>query len=340
MKLKHQIIETQGMSKKKVLLSKYFIANNEGGLKLEQFEVQEPSDFQVLVKIAAFGINRADLLQLKGLYQPPVGESSILGLEFSGEIVSVGSHVTKFEVGQLVAGLCGSGAYSEYFLAHENLLIPLPDDIPLVEAAGFPEVYGTAVFNLFYLHSVKEGQKVLIHSAAGGVGLAAIQLLIENGSEVHAVVGSEEKSKRLECYEIAEIYNYKSGGYESLLESHKDSFDFILDTIGGSLLDLHVKIIKQYGVIQNIGLLGGREGHLDFGKFLTKNLTLSSSTLRSQSLNVKAELCQKLSSQVIGKVASGKLSLNIHEVLDAGEIHKAFEILRSNQNFGKIIVRW
>ena len=320
--------------------SKAFFGDGNGGVELREVELGPILDHQVLVKVKSFGLNRADMLQARGLYPPPQGESQILGLEFSGEVLGVGSKCSPDLINQRVMGLTASGAYSEYIIIDLNLLIPFDNSLSFEEAAAIPEAWVTAYFNLLAQKKISPGSKVLVHSAAGGVGLAAVQLARISGFDVIGVVGSKEKESFLNDLGVPETLNYKDKGYDFFQKQNKSAIGFVLDTIGPSLFDFHIEILRQGGHIQNIGLLGGVVGNLDMKKFLHKNLSIKSSTLRGQSLEVKAELCRDICHQVLPKILSGDLKVNLFKVFGSEDIIQAFNLMLSNEIIGKLVISW
>jgi NADPH:quinone reductase-like Zn-dependent oxidoreductase len=320
--------------------SKSYISNGNGSVILKELDMPSLKSSEVLVKINSFGLNRVDILQAKGLYLPPQGSSEVLGLEFSGEVIQIENVNSKFKIGDRVCGLTSAGAFSEYINISESLLIKLPDNLSFAQGAAISEAWITAYFNLCYLNKITSKDLVLIHSAAGGVGIAAIQISLAAKAQVLASVGSNEKVKYLKDNFNVQVYNYKDGAYQNLLKEHKSKVTFVLDTVGPSILNLHSQLMSYGGKIQNIGLLGGASGLIEMADFIKKNLSLSSSTLRSQDILIKAELCQKIVDEIMPYLESGKYKIPIFKVFSANQIDVGFKSMISNEIIGKIVYSW
>jgi putative PIG3 family NAD(P)H quinone oxidoreductase len=289
---------------------------------------------QVRIRIAAAGLNRADLLQRSGLYPPPPGASETLGMECSGVISEVGAG-SSWQVGDRVCALLAGGGMAQEVVVDGRHVLPVPDGMSLPEAAGIPEVYATAWLNLFQLAALKPGEKVLLHAGASGVGSAAIQLCKAFGNPVWVSVGSAERLA------YCEALGAQGGVVRSdNLDSLKDlgPFDVILDPVGGNYAALNVKVLNVDGRLVLIGLMGGREAQLDLAQVLGKRIQILGSTLRSRSEQFKADLLSDLSQHVWPLFAEGRLKPQLAKTFPITEAEEAFAELATNQVAGKVVL--
>ncbi|VVQ23101.1 Phthiocerol/phenolphthiocerol synthesis polyketide synthase type I PpsC [Pseudomonas fluorescens] len=300
--------------------------------------VDEPSPTcdvgQVRIRVSAAGLNRADLLQKAGLYPPPPGASQVLGLECSGVISEVGAG-SSWQVGDRVCALLAGGGMAEEVVVDGRHVLPVPDEVSLVEAAALPEVYATVWLNLFQLAALKPGQKVLLHAGASGIGSAAIQLCKAFGNPCWVSVGSAERLAYCEALGA-------QGGVlrNDDLESLRDlgPFDVILDPVGGNYSALNLKLLAQDGRWVLIGLMGGREAKLDLAQVLAKRVQLLGSTLRSRDDQFKADLFSDLRLHVWPLFAEGRLSPQLARTFPIKDAEAAFAELASNTVAGKVVL--
>jgi putative PIG3 family NAD(P)H quinone oxidoreductase len=300
--------------------------------------VEEPSPAldvgQVRIKVAAAGLNRADLLQRAGLYPPPPGASPILGLECSGVIAEVGAG-SSWQPGDRVCALLAGGAMAEEVVVDARHVLPVPEGLTLAEAAAIPEVYATAWLNLFQLAALKPGEKVLLHAGASGVGSAAIQLCKAFGNPVWVSVGSAERLAYCEALGA-------QGGVvrDSNLDSLKDfaPFDVILDPVGGNYAALNLKLLGLDGRLVLIGLMGGRKAELDLAQVLGKRIQLLGSTLRSRNDAFKADLMTDLGQHVWPLFSEGRLSPQLAKTFPIKDAEAAFAELATNKVSGKVVL--
>ncbi|MEB0042032.1 MULTISPECIES: NAD(P)H-quinone oxidoreductase [unclassified Pseudomonas] len=289
---------------------------------------------QVRIRIAAAGLNRADLLQRAGLYPPPPGASQVLGMECSGVISEVGAG-SAWQVGDRVCALLSGGGMAEEVVVDGRHVLPVPDGMTLPEAAGIPEVYATAWLNLFQLAALKPGEKVLLHAGASGVGSAGIQLCKAFGNPVWVSVGSAERLA------YCEALGAQGGVVRSdNLESLKDlgPFDVILDPVGANYAALNLKILKVDGRLVLIGLMGGREAQLDLALVLGKRIHLLGSTLRSRDDQFKADLLSDLGQHVWPLFTEGRLKPQLARSFAVKDAEAAFAELATNQVSGKVVL--
>jgi putative PIG3 family NAD(P)H quinone oxidoreductase len=322
-----------------VLMEKY------GGpevLGLGEAPRPEPEPGQVLIRIAATSVNRADLQQRAGNYAPPPGESEILGLECAGVIEALGEGVADWRVGDRVMTLVGGGGYAEYAAAPASTLMAVPDTLDLVRAAAIAEVWITAFLNVFREAGLRAGETLLVHGGASGVGTAAIQLAKALGpSPVLVTVGDPDKAKA--CLELGADHAilYKSENFsERVLElTGKCGADVILDHIGAAYLEPNLACLALYGRLVIIGLLGGAKAELNIGRLMVKRQRIIGSVLRARPVEEKAKITAAFREQVLPRFARGELKPVIHAVLPLAEVRQAQELMAANANVGKIVLQ-
>ena len=289
---------------------------------------------QVRIRVAAAGLNRADLLQRAGHYPPPPGASDILGLECSGVIAEAGAG-SPWQVGDRVCALLAGGGMAEEVVVDAGHVLPVPAGLTLAEAAALPEVYATAWLNLFQLGRLQPGEKALIHAGAGGVGSASIQLCQAFGSPCWVSVGSAERLAY--CESLGAEGGVLRGDN---LEGLKDfaPFDVILDPVGASYAALNLGVIAVDGRWVVIAMMGGRRAELDLAKFLGKRVQITGSTLRNRDDAFKTALMAELREKVWPLFAEKKLSPQLERTFRADQAEEAFALLESNQVNGKIVL--
>lgn len=300
--------------------------------------VEEPSPTcdvgQVRIRVAAAGLNRADLLQKAGLYPPPPGASQVLGLECSGVISEVGAG-SSWQVGDRVCALLAGGGMAEEVVVDGRHVLPVPEGLSLVEAAALPEVYSTAWLNLFQLAALKPGEKVLLHAGASGVGSAAIQLCKAFGNPCWVSVGSADRLAYCQALG-AQGGVIRTDGLEGLRDL--GPFDVILDPVGANYAALNLKLLARDGRWVLIGLMGGREAQLDLAQVLAKRIQLLGSTLRSRDEQFKADLLSDLRLHVWPLFAEGRLSPQLARTFPIKDAEAAFAELATNQVSGKLVL--
>lgn len=300
--------------------------------------VEEPSPTcdvgQVRIRVAAAGLNRADLLQKAGLYPPPPGASHVLGLECSGVISEVGAG-SSWQVGDRVCALLAGGGMAEEVVVDGRHVLRVPEGVSLIEAAALPEVYATVWLNVFQLAALKPGEKILLHAGASGIGSAAIQLCKAFGNPCWVSVGSAERLAY--CKALG-----AQGGVVRTddLESLRDfgPFDVILDPVGGNYSALNLKLMALDGRWVLIGLMGGREAKLDLAQVLAKRVQLLGSTLRSRGDQFKADLLSDLGQHVWPLFAEGRLRPQLAKAFAVKDAEAAFAELASNTVAGKLVL--
>jgi putative PIG3 family NAD(P)H quinone oxidoreductase len=306
-------------------------------------EVTEPGigPGEVLVDVAATAVNRADLLQARGLYPPPAGASEILGLEMSGVIAAVGEGVSDWRAGDRVLALLDGGGYAQRAAVNAGLLLRLPDGWSFEQGAAVPEVWLTAFLNLFIEGGLAKGQSVLIHAGASGVGTAAIQMARAAGAAVFATAGSDAKLER--CRELGATLalDYKGRDFaaEILAQTNGRGVNLVLDPVGGPHLERNLKVLAPGGRLVNIGLMGGSRAEIDLGLLLGKSLSLVGSRLRPRPPAEKIGITREFERRFWPLVASGRLNPVIDRVLPIEAAEAAHARVRENLNTGKVVLQ-
>ncbi len=296
-----------------------------------------PNDDELLVRVHATALNRADLLQRQGGYNPPPGASPILGLELAGEVVTSKG---DFQTGDRIMAVVTGGAYAEYAVVPVGMALRIPDRFTYEQAAAVPEAFLTAQLNLFTLGRLKAGETALIHAGASGVGTAAIQLARAAGAHIITTVGSPEKLAR--CLELGahEGINYKIEAFAERVKVLTDGrgVDVILDFVGAPYWNDNLASLAVGGRLMLIGFLGGAAGQLNLGAILPKNLTISGTTLRRTPLEQKIALTRDFAAFGLPKLANGEIVPVIDRVFPLAEAAEAHRYMASNANVGKIIL--
>lgn len=289
---------------------------------------------QVRIRVAAAGLNRADLLQRAGLYPPPPGASEFLGLECAGVISEVGAGVS-WQVGDRVCALLAGGGMAEEVVVDARHVLPVPEGLSLQQAAAIPEVYATAWLNLFQLGGLKPGEKVLLHAGASGVGSAAIQLCKAFGSPNWVSVGSAERLAY--CQALGASGGVVRGDDIEALNDFAP-FDVILDPVGANYAALNLKLLARDGRWVIIGLMGGRKAELDLAQVLAKRVQVTGSTLRNRDDQFKADLLSDLGQQVWPLFAEGRLKPQLVGSYAVKDAEAAYAELAGNQVSGKLVL--
>lgn len=302
-------------------------------LELVETELPQLRDGEVLVKVQAAGVNRGDLLQARGYYPPPPGESEIIGLECAGVIEDPGT--TGRRKGEAVGCLMAGGGYAEYVAVPEGQLMPVPEGYSPTEMAAIVEVACTVWSNLGMIADVREGQTVLIHGGAGGIGTFAIQLCKQLGATVAVTAGSAEKLET--CRELGAdiLINYREQDFS---EELKGRCDVILDIMGAKYLQQNLRALNEDGQLIIIGLQGGVKAEINLGALLPRRLSVRGTTLRARSLEGKAEIVRSTVENVWPMLADGRISHHIHATFPLAEAAAAHDLLDSGAVTGKIVL--
>ncbi|WP_424183779.1 NAD(P)H-quinone oxidoreductase [Actinokineospora sp. G85] len=293
----------------------------------------EPGPGEILVDVAATAVNRADLLQRKGFYPPPAGSSEIIGLECSGTVAALGEGVVGWQVGDEVCALLAGGGYAEKVVVPAGQVLPLPPGVDLVTAAGLPEVAATVWSNVVRTAGLSAGETLLVHGGAGGIGTHAIQVGKALGATVAVTAGSAERLDR--CAELGAdiLLNYKEVAFEDEVKA-----DVILDNMGAKYLGRNVAALNRLGRLVVIGMQGGVTGELNLGALLSKNATVTATSLRYRPTAEKAEIVTDVRERLWPLVASGAVKPITHEVLPIQRAGDAHRLLDEGGVFGKVVL--
>ena len=313
----------------------------------EVFEIQEiedpiPAPDEVLISVAATALNRADLLQRLGRYPGPVGtRDDIPGLEMAGTVESVGERVTLWQPGDRVMALLSGGGYASKLVVHERMLMKVPSNLSLYEAAAIPEVFLTAYDALFEQCQLTMGEKVLIHAIGSGVGTAASQLAKTQGCFVFGTASTSEKIERAKKLGLDVGINYNEDNFAEIINeiTHNSGVDVVLDVIGAHYWRDNLTALAECGRMVIVGTLGGSKLEVNLGMLMAKRAQVRGTLLRGRSIEEKISLTQKFSSRVLPLFENGSLIPIIDSEYSILEIAKAHHYMESNANFGKIIVR-
>jgi putative PIG3 family NAD(P)H quinone oxidoreductase len=294
----------------------------------------------LLIRVHATALNRADTLQRQGQYPPPPGESEILGLELAGVVEAVGAETRGFVPGDRVFGLVGGGAYAERAVIDYRMAIPMPAEWDFVQAAAVPEVFFTANETLFTLGGVQKGETVLIHAGASGVGTAGIQMARQAGAQVFATAGSAEKIARTVELGAKVGIHYKEEDFAArVLElTHTAGVDVIQDFIGAPYWQRNLQCLKVGGRLILVGLMGGANVEVDLGLLLRKRLHVIGSVMRSQPLENKIAITQRFHERWLPLLESGAIRPIIDTTFPLAEAATAHRYMEDNRNVGKIML--
>ncbi|HCM84097.1 MAG TPA: NAD(P)H-quinone oxidoreductase [Rhodospirillaceae bacterium] len=310
------------------------------GLQIKTGPVPQPGAGQVLIRVAAAGVNRADILQRMGKYPPPQDASDIIGLEVSGEIIALGANVAQWRAGDMVCALLSGGGYAEYAVADAACCLPIPDSVSIVDAAGIPEVAFTAYSNLIMAGGLQPNETILIHAGASGVGTFAIQLAHAHGARIFATVGSPEKQIFCKDLGAEAVINYRTEDFLPTVQRLTDGkgVDMILDVLGGSATEKNIDLLATGGRLIVIACPDGARAQINLVRLMQKRLQLRGTTLRSRPLAEKAEIAAHLQATIWPMFANKKLRPVIYQTLKLSEAAIAHRIMESRQNIGKLVL--
>ncbi|TLP93284.1 NAD(P)H-quinone oxidoreductase [Nesterenkonia salmonea] len=301
----------------------------------------EPGPGEVLIEVAAAGVNNADLLQRKGNYPVPSGASDILGLECSGRIVALGKGVTGWEEGQHVAALLIGGGYAERVAVPATQLLPVPENLDLVSAAALPEAACTVYSNIGVVAGLQPGESFLVHGGGSGIGTHAIQWAHALGARVFTTAGSPEKLDAAEELGASVVINYREEDFAQRIKEETDGagVNAILDIIGAPYLTPNLKSLAFNGHLVIIGAQGGlRDAELDLGRMLKRRLHVSATTLRGRPASEKAEIVTAVTENVWPMVADGRVKPVVHTVLPMKDAAESHRMLARGEAIGKLVL--
>jgi len=299
-----------------------------------------PSPAEILIDVKATAINRADLMQRKGLYPPPPGAPETMGLECAGIVMAVGRDVTHHQVGDRVCALLAGGGYAEQAVVDQGSALKIPDNLDFEQAAAIPEVFATAWLNLFIEAALQPGERVVLHAGASGVGTAAIQLCHAFGSDSFVTAGSASKIEA--CLKLGAKggHNRRDGGFiDALRALWPQGADVILDPVGASYLAENLEALTLNGRLVLIGLMGGSRSEIDLAKLMMKRLRVVGSTLRARPLEEKASIMAELNQYVWPKISQGEVVPIIQQVFPIQSASAAHELMASDVTIGKVVLK-
>ncbi len=318
------------------------IAKTPGGpdvLTLVERPVPTPGPGQILIRVEAAGVNRPDVLQRMGQYQPPPGASDVLGLEVAGEVAALGEGANLFGVGEAVTALLPGGGYAEYAVVHESNALPVPHSLSMREAAAVPETFFTVWTNVFDRGALKPGEWLLVHGGASGIGTTAIQLAKAWGSKVITTVGSDEKAEACRRLGADVVVNYRTTDFVAATrEATGKGADVILDMVGGDYVSRNYAAAALDGRIVQIAFLNGATPQVDLRLLMMKRLTHTGSTLRPRSIAEKAGIAEHLRERAWPLLEQGRAKPIIDSTFPLDQADKAHSRMESSVHFGKIVL--
>jgi NADPH:quinone reductase len=331
------------MRRKKGNTMQAVVVKNPGGvdqLELAQIPIPVPSENDVLIKVIAAGVNRADLEQRRGEYPPPVDASPILGLEVAGLIVAVGNKVTQFRVGDRVMALVSGGGYAEYTLAHADICLPIPESMDYVQAAAIPEASFTVWSMLIDAAKLSINETLLIHGGSGGVGSFAIQLAHQLSIKVIATAGTDKKCQA--CYFLGadKVINYKKDDFFSSTQEfmNNSGVDVILDLVGGDYIERNMNLLRRGGRLAFIDCQGDSITAVNLLPIITKNLMILGGVLRPRPTLEKISIAEKIQKNIIPLLSDGKIKPLISKTFSLLNVREAHTFLESGLQIGKVVL--
>ena len=306
----------------------------------EQRPVPQPSEGEVLVKVAAAGVNRPDVMQRKGLYPPPKGATDIPGLEIAGEVVALGPGATRWKVGDRVMALVVGGGYAEYCPAHESHCLPVPHGLSMTEAAAIPETFFTVWHNVFERGRLKAGETLLVHGGSSGIGTAAIQLAHETGARVIVTAGSAEKCEACRTLGADLAINYKAEDFVAATKAATGGkgADVILDMVGGDSIERNYEAAAVEGRVVQIAFQGSPKATVDFRRIMLKRLTHTGSVLRSRPVADKSAIAHGVEQHVLPLIAAARVRPVMDSTFPMAQAAAAHARMEASAHIGKIVL--
>jgi NADPH:quinone reductase len=305
-----------------------------GQLTIAGADIPEPGAGEVLIRVAAAGMNRADISQSQGKYPPPPGASPILGMEVAGEISALGPEVDRWKIGDRVCALVAGGGYAEYCAAPGPQCLPVPQELTLVEGAALPEAFFTVWTNVFDRGHLKAGERILIHGGSSGIGTVAIQLARAFGAHVVATAGSAVKCEACLALGAELAINYREQDFVEAV----GKVDLILDMVGGSYFERNLKCLGLEGRLVQIALLQGSRVELDLAHMMRQRITITGSTLRPRTVEQKGAIARELEAKVWPLLAARVVRPVIFKTFPMEEVPAAFALMESSEHIGKIVL--
>lgn len=308
-----------------------------GPVRIEAAAIPEPQAGEILIKVAAAGLNRPDLLQLAGLYPPPFGAPDTLGLEVAGEVAAIGPDVLRWRVGDPVVALLGGGGYADYALAPAGSVLPWPKGLTPAEAAALPEGAFTVWANVFEAGALQPGETLLVHGGASGIGTLAVQMAKAQGARVFATVGDEAKAQLVQNLGAEQAIVYRNEDFEAVMAGHGGA-DVVLDMVGGRYVQKNLDLLLPSGRLVHIAFLEGSRVEIDLMRLMLKRLVLTGSTLRARPNPEKARIAAAVESVVWPWIEEGQIKPVIDRTYPLEDANAALAYLQSGAHAGKIVL--
>jgi len=310
-------------------------------LKLARREVPAPGPGQILIRNEFAGVNRPDILQRSGAYDPPHGASDLPGLESAGVVVAVGKDVSRWNVGDRVCALLPGGGYAEYSLTHQNHALPIPAQLDSREAAAICETHFTVWSNVFERGRLRTGESFLVHGGSSGIGSTAIQLACYFGAQVFATAGTDRKCDFCRHLGADVAINYRTEDFVEVVKTHTDGrgVNVVLDMVGGPYLPRNIRALANDGRLVQIAFIAGSKVNLNFAQVMFRRLTITGSTLRPQSDLAKSSIAGKLYERVWPLFRQRSIAPVIDSVYDLEDAADAHRVMEKSQHMGKLVLR-
>jgi NADPH2:quinone reductase len=309
-------------------------------LKPARMAVPEPQPGEVLIRVAAAGVNRPDVLQRQGAYPPPPGASAVPGLEVAGEVAALGEGAARWRLGDAVCALVAGGGYAQWCTAPEPQVLPVPKGLSMVEAAALPETFFTVWTNVFDRGHLRSGETFLVHGGSSGIGTTAIQLARARGARVFATAGSPEKCRACEKLGAEHAVDYRARDFVAAIKEKTGGrgVDVVLDMVGGDYVTRNLEVAAVGGRIVQIAWLHGPKVTADFTRLMIKRLTWTGSTLRPRPVEDKGAIAQALEREVWPLILAGKVKPLIHATFPLAEAAGAHALMEEGSHIGKIVL--
>ncbi len=319
------------------------VMNEPGGvdaMRIAEVEIPTVGDNEVLITVTAAGVNRADLLQRQGFYPPPAGASDILGLECRGVVSQLGSAADELPIGRQVCALLSGGGYAQQVAVPVGQVMPLPEGVGLMDAAALPEVACTVYSNLAMVAGLRAGEWLLIHGGGSGIGTFAIQWAKAIGAKVAVTAGSPGKVAACLSLGADAAIDYREEDFVARMHELTDGrgADVILDVVGAKYLDRNIETLGQGGRLVIIGLLGGVKGEINLGALVSRRGSIAATSLRARPDSEKADICQRVVTEVWPLIAEGKIRPVVHRALPLSKVAAAHEEMAASTHFGKLLL--
>jgi NADPH2:quinone reductase len=309
-------------------------------LVLAERPAPAPKANEILVKVAAAGVNRPDVAQRQGNYAPPPDASDLPGLEVAGEVFALGSSATKFKIGDRVCALVHGGGYAEYCAAPEVQALPIPKGLSMVEAASLPETFFTVYSNVYDRGRLAPGESLLVQGGSSGIGVTAIQMAAAMGNRVFATAGSDEKCAACVRLGAEKAINYRTQDFVTEIKAATGGkgVNVILDMVGGSYVPRELKCIAEDGRLVFIATLGGPKAKIEIFEVMRKRITISGSTLRPRPVEFKGEIARNLREKIWPLIEAGRIRPVVYKTFPLAQASEAHRLMETSQHIGKIML--